>query len=40
MPVSTDEIRNWPHANGFDVPMRGRIPAEVRQAWEQAQGRN
>ncbi|MET8564062.1 histone-like nucleoid-structuring protein Lsr2 [Streptomyces flaveolus] len=30
--VSTDEIRNWARASGYDVPMRGRIPAEVRQA--------
>ncbi|MFI1838381.1 Lsr2 family DNA-binding protein [Streptomyces olivaceoviridis] len=35
-PVSTDEIRNWARANGYDVPIRGRIPAEVRHAWEQA----
>ncbi|MGW3208989.1 Lsr2 family DNA-binding protein [Streptomyces sp. NPDC001135] len=35
-PANTDEIRNWARANGYEVPMRGRIPAEVRQAWEQA----
>ncbi|WP_229816103.1 Lsr2 family DNA-binding protein [Streptomyces lucensis] len=35
-PVSTDEIRIWARANGYEVPVRGRIPADVRQAWEQA----
>ncbi|WP_253915874.1 histone-like nucleoid-structuring protein Lsr2 [Streptomyces sp. NRRL S-31] len=28
--------RNWARANGYDVPIRGRIPAEVRHAWELA----
>ncbi|MGW7440200.1 Lsr2 family DNA-binding protein [Streptomyces sp. NPDC054849] len=35
-PVNTEDIRNWARANGFQVPMRGRIPREVREAWEQA----
>ncbi|GHH23251.1 histone-like nucleoid-structuring protein Lsr2 [Streptomyces rubradiris] len=39
-PVSTDEIRDWARANGYDVPMRGRIPAGVRQAWEEAHRNN
>ncbi|MFE9412238.1 histone-like nucleoid-structuring protein Lsr2 [Streptomyces sp. NPDC006704] len=39
-PVDTGEIRAWARANGYEVPLRGRIPAEVRQAWEQAQQGN
>ncbi|MGW4441066.1 Lsr2 family DNA-binding protein [Streptomyces sp. NPDC004596] len=40
-PLSNPEaIREWARANGYDVPMRGRIPAAVRQAWEQAHGSN
>lgn len=35
-PVNTEDIRNWARANGFQVPMRGRIPRQVRVAWEQA----
>ncbi|WP_405787155.1 Lsr2 family protein [Streptomyces sp. NBC_00029] len=35
-PVNTDDIRDWARANGFQVPPRGRIPREVREAWEQA----
>ncbi|MEU4730799.1 histone-like nucleoid-structuring protein Lsr2 [Streptomyces sp. NPDC023588] len=35
-PVDTEDIRNWARANGFQVPPRGRIPREVREAWEQA----
>ncbi|MCX4696948.1 histone-like nucleoid-structuring protein Lsr2 [Streptomyces sp. NBC_01408] len=34
--VSTDSIRAWARANGYQVPERGRIPADVRNAWEQA----
>lgn len=30
------EIRAWARAQGFPVPGRGRIPAPIRQAWEQA----
>ncbi|WP_394428015.1 Lsr2 family DNA-binding protein [Streptomyces sp. SGAir0957] len=29
-------VRAWGRANGFTVPMRGRIPAAVWEAWEQA----
>ncbi|MGW7450064.1 Lsr2 family DNA-binding protein [Streptomyces sp. NPDC054787] len=35
-PVDTEDIRNWARANGLQVPARGRIPREVREAWEQA----
>ncbi|MFD0034009.1 histone-like nucleoid-structuring protein Lsr2 [Streptomyces sp. NPDC127172] len=35
-PSDPERIREWGRANGFNVPMRGRIPAEVRQAWGQA----
>ncbi|MFG2484942.1 histone-like nucleoid-structuring protein Lsr2 [Streptomyces virginiae] len=35
-PVDTDDIRDWARANGFRVPPRGRIPREVREAWERA----
>ncbi|WP_326710021.1 Lsr2 family protein [Streptomyces sp. NBC_01474] len=35
-PSDPERIREWGRANGFNVPLRGRIPAEVRQAWEQA----
>ena len=31
-------IRSWATENGFTVSTRGRIPAEVRQAYEAAQG--
>lgn len=30
------EIRAWAKDNGFDVPDRGRIPAEIREAYEKA----
>ena len=33
---SPAEIREWARANGHDVPERGRIPADVRQAYESA----
>ncbi|MFB7978546.1 Lsr2 family DNA-binding protein [Streptomyces vinaceus] len=32
--VDTAAIRTWARDNGYDVPPRGRIPAETRQAWE------
>jgi hypothetical protein len=34
--VSAKEIREWARSNGYDVPERGRIPAEVRSAYEAA----
>jgi len=30
---SAAEIRDWARTNGFDVPDRGRIPQEVRDAF-------
>ncbi|WP_404816124.1 histone-like nucleoid-structuring protein Lsr2 [Streptomyces thermolineatus] len=35
-PVDTAAIRAWARANGYAVPLRGRIPPEVREAWERA----
>lgn len=29
------ELRAWALANGFDVSPKGRVPANVRKAWEQ-----
>ncbi|MFI8239063.1 histone-like nucleoid-structuring protein Lsr2 [Streptomyces sp. NPDC085866] len=37
-PANPDDIRAWARANGYDVPLRGRIPAVVRDAWERATG--
>ena len=33
---SAKEIREWARSNGFDVPDRGRVSAEVRAAFEKA----
>jgi hypothetical protein len=33
---SAREIRDWARSNGYDVPARGRIPADVRTAFEAA----
>lgn len=33
---SAKEIREWARENGHDVPERGRIPAEVREAYDAA----
>ena len=30
------EVREWGKANGFSVPDRGRVPAEVREAYDAA----
>lgn len=35
--ASAKEIREWARENGHDVPERGRIPADVREAYEAAQ---
>jgi hypothetical protein len=35
-PSSTSEIRAWASANGYEVSSRGRVSAEVREAYEQA----
>ncbi len=33
---SAREIRDWARSNGHDVPDRGRVAAEVREAYERA----
>ena len=33
---SAREIRDWARSNGFDVPDRGRVAAEVRSAFDAA----
>lgn len=33
---SAKEVREWARENGHDVPDRGRIPAEVREAFDAA----
>jgi hypothetical protein len=33
---SAREVRDWARSNGFDVPDRGRIPADVRTAFDAA----
>ncbi|MFJ3908154.1 Lsr2 family DNA-binding protein [Streptomyces vinaceus] len=35
-PVDTAAIRAWAMANGYSAPSRGRIPSDVRAAWEGA----
>lgn len=30
------KIRDWARANGFEVSDRGRVPAEVKEAYERA----
>jgi len=32
--ASPKEIRDWARSNGFKVPDRGRIPADVREAFD------
>lgn len=34
--ASAKEIRDWARSNGLDVPERGRIPADVREAFDSA----
>ena len=34
--TSAREIRDWARSNGHQVPDRGRIPADVREAFEAA----
>lgn len=34
--ASAKEIRDWARSNGYSVPDRGRVPAEVRSAYEAA----
>ncbi|MBM9461058.1 Lsr2 family protein [Nocardioides sp. zg-536] len=33
---SAKDVREWARANGFEVPDRGRIPADVREAYDKA----
>ena len=33
---SAREVRDWARSNGYDVPDRGRIPADVRTAFDAA----
>ncbi|HEX6486220.1 MAG TPA: histone-like nucleoid-structuring protein Lsr2, partial [Nocardioidaceae bacterium] len=33
---SASDIRQWARANGWDVPERGRVSAEVREAYAAA----
>jgi hypothetical protein len=33
---SAKEIRDWARSNGYDVPDRGRVSADVRQAFDAA----
>ena len=34
--TSSSDIRTWARENGYDVSGRGRIPAEIRSAYEAA----
>ena len=34
--ASAAEIREWARSNGWDVPERGRVSAEVREAYDAA----
>ncbi|MBO0844949.1 MAG: Lsr2 family protein [Nocardioides sp.] len=34
--TSAREVRDWARSNGYDVPDRGRIPSQVREAFEAA----
>ncbi|CAN5673072.1 Lsr2 family protein [soil metagenome] len=34
--TNASEIRDWARSNGMEVPDRGRIPANVREAFESA----
>ena len=36
MGTAPSEIRDWARSNGHKVPERGRIPADVREAFEAA----
>ncbi|WP_434403269.1 Lsr2 family DNA-binding protein [Streptomyces sp. NBC_01353] len=31
-------MRTWARANGYEVPDRGRVPHEILDAWQQAEG--
>lgn len=34
--TSAAEVREWARSNGYEVPDRGRIPANVREAFDAA----
>ncbi|MDQ6524727.1 Lsr2 family protein [Nocardioides sp. LHD-245] len=34
--VPAKEVREWARGNGFTVPERGRIPSDVREAYDNA----
>jgi hypothetical protein len=34
--IDSQAVRAWARANGYDLPDRGRIPATILQAWEEA----
>jgi len=34
--ASAKEIRDWARGNGYDVPERGRVSADVREAYAKA----
>jgi len=36
MGPSAREVRDWARSNGFKVPDRGRIPSDVREAFDKA----
>ncbi|MFD8588046.1 histone-like nucleoid-structuring protein Lsr2 [Streptomyces sp. NPDC059637] len=35
--ISSRAVREWARTHGYDVPDRGRIPADVIDAWRQSQ---
>ncbi len=37
--IDTGAVREWARANGHDLPDRGRVPAAIIQAWEDAHRR-
>ena len=36
LPAATGNVRSWAHANGYQIGDRGRIPVDVREAYEAA----
>jgi hypothetical protein len=36
--TSTSDIRAWAQSQGYEVSSRGRVPAEIRAAYERAHG--
>jgi hypothetical protein len=36
MGPSAREVRDWARSNGYSVPDRGRIPADIREAFDTA----